>query len=44
MSKSARSDEAVTDHVDDMEDGVGCTEIWERMSDVREGDDTEEAN
>jgi hypothetical protein len=26
-----------TQHLDDVEDGVGCTEIWERLSERREG-------
>ncbi|WP_144920087.1 hypothetical protein [Halorubrum salsamenti] len=26
-----------TDHLDDIEDGAGCTEIWERLSERREG-------
>jgi len=25
-----------TRHLDDVEDGVGCTEIWERLSEQRE--------
>ncbi|VTT87877.1 hypothetical protein DM2_1211 [Halorubrum sp. DM2] len=25
-----------TDHLDDVEDGAGCTEIWERLSERRE--------
>ena len=25
-----------TDHLDDVEDGCGCTEIWEHLSDERE--------
>ena len=25
-----------TGHLDDIEDGVGCTEIWERLSERRE--------
>ncbi|WP_096393309.1 hypothetical protein [Halorubrum trapanicum] len=24
------------DHLDDVEDGAGCTEIWERLSERRE--------
>jgi len=26
-----------TGHLDDIEDGAGCTEIWERLSERREG-------
>ncbi|WP_246986043.1 hypothetical protein [Halorientalis marina] len=25
-----------TDHLDDMEDGCGCAEVWEHMSERRE--------
>ncbi|MFC7076547.1 hypothetical protein [Haloarcula halophila] len=35
-------EEPTTDHLDDVEDGCGCTEIWEHMSEQREaaaGDD-----
>ncbi|MFT4883431.1 MAG: hypothetical protein ACI8U4_000937 [Natronomonas sp.] len=28
-----------TSHLDDVEDGCGCTEIWEHMSDERDADD-----
>lgn len=30
-----------TDHLDDLADGAGCTEIWEHLSEERE-DDTDE--
>ncbi|SFR45691.1 MULTISPECIES: hypothetical protein [Halorubrum] len=39
---SGRDDEADGDagggssHLDDVEDGAGCTEIWERLSERRE--------
>jgi len=32
-------DERVDEHLDDVEDGCGCTEIWEHLSDQREADD-----
>ncbi|WP_277543427.1 hypothetical protein [Haloarcula laminariae] len=32
----AEVDEPTTDHLDDVEDGCGCTEIWEHMSEERE--------
>ena len=38
----AQVDEPTSDHLDDVEDGCGCTEIWEHMSEQREaaaGDD-----
>ncbi|AZQ14023.1 hypothetical protein [Halorubrum sp. PV6] len=28
--------DAGADHLDEIEDGVGCTEIWERLSEQRE--------
>ncbi|MGM0591400.1 MAG: hypothetical protein ACQETI_07190 [Halobacteriota archaeon] len=31
----ADADEA-TDHLDDLPDGAGCTEIWEHLSERRE--------
>jgi len=32
----AEVDEPTTDHLDNVEDGCGCTEIWEHMSEERE--------
>lgn len=32
-------EEIDTSHLDDVEDGCGCTEIWEHMSDERDGGD-----
>lgn len=32
----AEPDEPTTDHLDNVEDGCGCTEIWEHMSEERE--------
>ncbi|MDS0280493.1 hypothetical protein [Haloarcula onubensis] len=32
----AEVDESPTDHLDNVEDGCGCTEIWEHMSEERE--------
>ncbi|WP_224333601.1 hypothetical protein [Haloprofundus halobius] len=29
------SDDADDDHLSDLEDGVGCTEIWEHLSERR---------
>ncbi|MFB6184689.1 MAG: hypothetical protein ABEI96_09060 [Haloarculaceae archaeon] len=29
-------DEPDADHLDDVEDGCGCTEIWEHLSERRE--------
>jgi hypothetical protein len=35
-----RDDEELhTSHLDDVEDGCGCTEIWEHMSDERDADE-----
>ncbi len=28
-----------TEHLDDLEDGAGCTEIWEKLSERRNADD-----
>jgi len=30
------ADEAVDDHLADVEEGAGCTEIWEHLSEQRE--------
>lgn len=32
----AKADEPTADHLDNVEDGCGCTEIWEHMSEERE--------
>lgn len=32
-------EEIDTSHLDDVEDGCGCTEIWEHMSDERDESD-----
>jgi hypothetical protein len=29
---------ADTDHLDDVEDGCGCAEVWEHLSERRAGD------
>lgn len=34
MSNSTRDD----DHLHDLEDGAGCTEIWEKLSEQRDED------
>jgi hypothetical protein len=31
------------DHLQDIDDSVGCTEIWEHLSDERENDNTDES-
>ena len=31
-------EEPSTDHLDNVEDGCGCTEIWEHMSEERESE------
>jgi len=33
-----RAETADDDHLDDVEDGCGCTEIWEHLSDQRADD------
>ncbi|MES3518494.1 MAG: hypothetical protein PPP58_12615 [Natronomonas sp.] len=37
MSES-QEEEIDTSHLDDVEDGCGCTEIWEHLSDGRDED------
>jgi hypothetical protein len=32
-------EEKQTDHLDDVEDGCGCAEVWEHLSEQREADD-----
>ena len=32
-------DPEMTEHLDDLQDGCGCTEIWEHLSEKREGND-----
>ena len=38
MSDEETGEEPETDHLDDVEDGSGCTEIWEHLSEQRESD------
>lgn len=38
MSDAETDEEVTTDHLDDVEDGCGCTEIWEHLSEQREAD------
>jgi len=39
MSRSADDRDGAVDanHLDDVDDGCGCTEIWEHLSDERDG-------
>lgn len=32
-------EEPTTDHLDNVEDGCGCTEIWEHLSEERDSSD-----
>jgi hypothetical protein len=34
--------ESPDDHLKDIEDGAGCTEIWEKISEIRESREEEE--
>jgi hypothetical protein len=34
-----QDEEATTDHLDDVEDGCGCAEVWEHLSEQRDADD-----
>ncbi|GAA0201965.1 hypothetical protein ACFFQF_02150 [Haladaptatus pallidirubidus] len=36
------SDRQETDHLEDVPDGSGCTEIWEHLSERRDADEEEE--
>ena len=38
-SDPENDEEQVRDHLDDVEGGCGCTEIWEHLSERREADD-----
>ncbi|WP_185977276.1 hypothetical protein [Haloglomus irregulare] len=41
MSEEAapeEEEEIDTSHLDDMEDGCGCAEVWEHLSEGRDGD------
>lgn len=35
---TAESEESSDDHLDDVQDGCGCTEIWEHLSEQRADD------
>lgn len=40
MEQSEDDDEErIDDHLADIEEGAGCTEIWEHLSERREADD-----
>jgi len=36
---SKTEDEQAREHLEDVEDGCGCAEIWEHLSERRENDD-----
>jgi hypothetical protein len=38
-SESTQDEKQATDHLEDLADGCGCTEIWEHLSERRDGDD-----
>lgn len=38
MSDEAADEEVDTSHLDDVEDGCGCAEVWEHLSEGREGE------
>lgn len=44
MSDAVESEEADTGHLDDIDDGCGCAEIWEHLSERREADTELESN
>lgn len=37
-SEPAADEESVREHLQDVEDGCGCTEIWEHLSETRDED------
>ena len=37
--RDEEEDDVDTSHLDDVQDGCGCTEIWEHMSEERDGTD-----
>lgn len=39
--KSETKETKETDHLNDLADGSGCTEIWEHLSEGRSDDDTD---
>lgn len=39
--KSESKEPKEADHLDDLPDGSGCTEIWEHLSEDRTDDDTD---
>ena len=45
MSNSPEQRDGATNHLSDIDGVVGCTEIWERMNDVRNASaDTQEGH
>ncbi|WP_162833870.1 hypothetical protein [Haladaptatus cibarius] len=38
----SRTDGHADDHLEDVPDGSGCTEIWEHLSERRDADEDEE--
>ena len=38
-SNTQHEEEQATNHLDDVEDGCGCAEVWEHLSEQREADD-----
>ncbi|GCF13984.1 hypothetical protein Harman_19190 [Haloarcula mannanilytica] len=35
---TSKADDPEREHLSDVDDGCGCTEIWEHMSDARDAD------
>lgn len=45
MTDETQTDDTdVTDHLDDLPDGSGCTEIWEHLSGERDADAGDDAD
>lgn len=39
MSNEGEENDQTSAHLDDVDDGAGCTEIWTKMSEVRSDSD-----
>jgi hypothetical protein len=38
QAQESEEPDVSTDHLDDMEDGCGCAEVWEHLSENREAE------
>jgi hypothetical protein len=37
-TEESRDEESATEHLDDVDDGCGCAEVWEHLSERRQAD------